>query len=167
MELGHPTIDLFASRGNHKVKKFYSLYPNPLASGVDSFYHDWSQDIIYAFPPFSLTPRVLQKLENGKTERILIGSIFVNQNWFTTQVTLLIKEPLWLLSSDISLTFPYRRKTIPYLPKTRLMACYVCIRRCMKERVGYFERKCRSYCPVLATRDDWEMYLHIQMGTIL
>ena len=32
---------------------------------------------------------------------------------------------MWLPSSDISLTFQYGRKSIPYLPKTRLMACYV------------------------------------------
>ena len=96
-----------------------------MAYGVDAFSFDWPQDIIYAFPPFSLIPRVLQKIENEKTEGILIVPIFVNQSWFTSLLTLLIKEPLWLPSSDISLTFPYRRKSIPYLPKTRLMACYV------------------------------------------
>ena len=125
IKLGQPTIDLFTSRGNNKVKRFYSFYPDPLASGVDAFSFDWSQDIIYAFPPFSLIPRVLQKIENEKTEGILIVPIFVNQSWFTSLLTLLIKEPLWLPSSDISLSFPYRSKSIPYLPKTRLMACYV------------------------------------------
>ena len=74
---------------------------------------------------FNLIPRVLQKIENEKMQGILIVPIFVNQSWFTRLLTLLIKEPLWLPSSDISLTFPCRRKSIPYLPKTRLMACYV------------------------------------------
>ena len=124
-KLGQPNIDLFASRGNHKVKTFYSFYPAPLASGVDAFSFDWSQDIIYALPPFNLIPHVLQKIENEKTERMLIVPGFVNQSWLTRLLTLLIKEPLWLLSSDISLTFPYRRKLISYLAKTRLMACHV------------------------------------------
>ena len=111
IKLSQPTIDLFASRGNNKVKTFYSFYPDPLASGVDAFSFDWSQDIIYAFPPFNLIPHVLQKLENEKTERILIVLIFVNQNWFTRLLTLLIKESLWLPSSDI-FNFPtYRRAT--------------------------------------------------------
>ena len=74
-----------------------------------------SQVIIYAFPPFNLIPRVLQKMENEKTEEILIVPIFFNQSWFTRLFTLLIKETLWLPSSGISLTFPYR-KSIPYLP---------------------------------------------------
>ena len=107
------------------MKTLYSFYPDPLASGVDAFSFDWSQDKIYEFPPFNLIPCVLQKVENEKTERILIVPIFVNKSWFTRLLTILIKEPLWLPSSDISLTFPYRRKLIPYLPKTRLMACYV------------------------------------------
>ena len=52
IKLGQPTIDLFASRGNNEIKTFYSFYLDPLASGVDAFSFDWSQDIIYAFPPF-------------------------------------------------------------------------------------------------------------------
>ena len=121
IKLGQPTIDLFTSRGNNKVKRFYSFYPDPLASGVDAFSFDWSQDIIYAFPPFNLIPFALQTIGNDT----LIVSIFVNQSWFTRLLTLLIKEPLWQPSSDISLTFPFRRKLISYLPKTRLMVCYV------------------------------------------
>ena len=64
-------------------------------------------------------------MENENTAGILIVPISVNQSWFTRLLTLLIKEPLWLPSSDISLIFPYRRKSIPYLPKIRLMVCYV------------------------------------------
>ena len=83
------------------------------------------KNIIYAFPLFNFIPRVLQKIENEKNEGILVVQIFVNQSWFTRLLTILIKEPLWLPSSNISLTFPYRRKSIPYLLKTRLVACYV------------------------------------------
>ena len=37
IKLGQPTIDLFASRGNNKVKTFYSFYPDSLVSQVDAF----------------------------------------------------------------------------------------------------------------------------------
>ena len=96
-----------------------------MAAGIDAFSFDWGNEIIYAFPPFNLIPRVLQKLEHEKAEAILIVPIFVNQSWFTRLLTLLIDKPLWLPSSDISLTVPYRRKTFPTLPKTKLMACHV------------------------------------------
>ena len=59
------------------------------------------------------------KNRNEKTEGILIVPVSISQSWFTKLLTFLIKEHLWLPSSDVSLTFPYRRKSIPYFPKTR------------------------------------------------
>ena len=44
IKLGQPTIDLFASRGSNKVKTFYSFHPDLLASRVDAFSFEWSQD---------------------------------------------------------------------------------------------------------------------------
>ena len=123
IKLGQTTIDLSVFWGNNKVKIFHSFYPDPLDPGADAFSFDWSQDIIYAFPTFNLIPCVLRKIENEKIEGILIVPIFVNQSWFTILLTILTEEPLWLPSSNSSLTFPCRRKLIPYLPKTRLMAC--------------------------------------------
>ena len=70
MEPSQPPIDLFASRGNNKVKTFYSFFPGPLASGVDAFYYDWSQGIIYVFSSFNLIPlRVLQKKKKRKNRK--------------------------------------------------------------------------------------------------
>ena len=93
----------------------------------------------HALIPFNLVPRVLQKIKNEKTEGILIVPIFVNQSWFTRLLTLLVKESLWLPSSDISLTLPYRRKSIPYLPKTRLMVFYVSGDACKNRKVKVSE----------------------------
>ena len=75
VKLGQPTIDLFAFRGNNEIKTFYSFYPDPLVSGVDAFSFDWSQDIVYAFPPFNLIPPVLPKIENEKTEGVQLGIV--------------------------------------------------------------------------------------------
>ena len=123
-KFGKPPINLFASRANYKLKRIYSYYPDPLAAGMDTFFFDWLNEI-NVFPQFNLIPRVLQKLEHEKAEGILVVPIFVNRSWFTRLLTLLIDKPLWLPSSDISLTFPYRRKTIPTRPKTKLMTCHV------------------------------------------
>uniref|UniRef100_T1J6I4 Fucolectin tachylectin-4 pentraxin-1 domain-containing protein n=1 Tax=Strigamia maritima TaxID=126957 RepID=T1J6I4_STRMM len=51
-KFGKPSIDLFASRLNFKLKIFYSWAPDPEASKIDAFAHFWS-DFSYAFPPFS------------------------------------------------------------------------------------------------------------------
>ena len=40
---GVPDIDLFASRLNHKVPKYASWKPDPLASFVDAFTLNWDE----------------------------------------------------------------------------------------------------------------------------
>ena len=48
-----PSVDLFATRMNTKVEKFVSWKSDPLASCVDTFAHQFNDELFYAFPPFS------------------------------------------------------------------------------------------------------------------
>jgi hypothetical protein len=57
-----PEIDLFASRLNAKTDKFVSWHPQPGAITYDAFTVSWADLQCYAFPPFSLLPRVLAKI---------------------------------------------------------------------------------------------------------
>ena len=68
-----------------------------------------------------------------KLKEFLIAPIFFNQSWFTRLLSVLIKEPLWLPSSDISLTFPYREKVDSISPKNKIDGL-LCIRRCLQEQ---------------------------------
>lgn len=119
---GKPTFVLPASRKNKKRRRFFSFYPDLLASGIDAFSFDWGHENLYAFLPFKLISRILQKIENEKTEGILTVPIFFNQSRFTRVFTLLIEKSIWLPRWYISSAFSYRRKTIPTLSKTKLMA---------------------------------------------
>ena len=74
----------------------------------------------YAFPPISLIPRVLQKIENENAEGILIVPAFTTQAWFPRLLGLLIKPPVKLPNSRESLYFPFRRKEQPQLPNMKL-----------------------------------------------
>ena len=68
-------IDLFASRLNLKLPCYVSRYPGPDAWAVDAFALTWSNNYLYIIPPFSLIPRILQKLEEDRTkEAILDGT---------------------------------------------------------------------------------------------
>ncbi|XP_040294193.1 uncharacterized protein LOC121005490 [Bufo bufo] len=58
---GRPTIDLFASRRNHQLNQFFSLNPRDHPRAVDAFNQSWTTNLVYAFAPFPLIPRVLQK----------------------------------------------------------------------------------------------------------
>ena len=58
---GNPDIDLFASRLNAQVENYVSWKPHPMAKFVDAFTIEWSQFFFYAFPPFCLISRCVQK----------------------------------------------------------------------------------------------------------
>lgn len=58
-----PEIDLFASRLNHRLNQYVSYKPDPGAIAVDAFTIQWSKYLFYAFPPFSIIMRTLQKIQ--------------------------------------------------------------------------------------------------------
>ena len=73
-------IDLFASRVNFQIKPCVSWQPDPQACTVDAFTIDWSKIIFYAFPPFSLLDRILQKIEQDRATEILIFPIGIHNH---------------------------------------------------------------------------------------
>ena len=58
----YPKIDLFASRLNKQLPVFVSYRPDPEAAYVNLFSMEWKIEF-YAFPPFSLIGRIIQKYQ--------------------------------------------------------------------------------------------------------
>lgn len=79
---GEPMIDLFASRTNTKCKTYVSWKPDPDALTVDAFTINWKPFFFYAFPPFPLLLKCIQKIINDEAEGILIFPIWPTQPWF-------------------------------------------------------------------------------------
>ena len=67
-----PDIDLFASRLNAKTNKFVFWHPEPGAVTYDAFTMSWANVQCYAFPPFSLLPRVLAKILKDQAMVLLL-----------------------------------------------------------------------------------------------
>ena len=65
-------IDLFATRLNHKLPKYCSWKPDPGCSYIDAFSVNWGTYKFYAFPPFSIIPRCLQKISQDRAKGILV-----------------------------------------------------------------------------------------------
>ena len=58
-----PDIDMFASRLNKQIECFVSWRPDPDAVAIDAFSLNSSDyKLIYAFVPFSLIGRTIQKV---------------------------------------------------------------------------------------------------------
>ena len=117
---GKPSIDLFASRINTKVSRYVSWRPDPEAQFVDAFSHSWSQEKFYAFPPFSLILRCLQKNKMDMEEGVMIVQNLVAQPRYPKLMRMLVRTPRQLpattetlyLSSKPSQTHPLGNKLI-------------------------------------------------------
>ena len=120
---GQPEIDLFASRLNYQFKPYVSWRPDPDAIAIDAFSISWNNKYVYLFPPFSVIPRVLRKLQEDSAKAILIAPQWPTQAWYPMVQNLMIDKPLLLPRSKTLLTLPGQvSRTHPLYPKMRLQA---------------------------------------------
>ena len=69
-KFGSPEIDLLASRLNKECAKYSSWRSDQEALFVDAFSVNWNNLFFYAFPPFSLIGRCLEKSHANQAEGI-------------------------------------------------------------------------------------------------
>lgn len=109
---GKPNIDLFASHTNKKCKVYMSWFPDPDCVSVDAFTVNWNKYYFYAFPPFSLIGRVLQKIKQDRATGILIVPNWPSQPWYPIFLELLTQDPI-ILGPDKNLLYSPSRELHP------------------------------------------------------
>ena len=77
----------------------------------------------YAFPPFSLTGRRLEKIHANKAEGILIVPQWPSQSWYPKLLRLLVVPPIVIHPKRNLLVLPGRRQLHPLREKLTLLAC--------------------------------------------
>lgn len=102
---GLPDIDLFASTNNKKCDKFVSWGRDSDAFAIDAFTLNWKKFFFYAFPPFSLIPKVLQKIVSDQASGIVIVPFWKTQPWYPLYTSLLTKEPILFKPNTDLLSF--------------------------------------------------------------
>ena len=122
---GPVIIDLFASRINAKVGRFYSSTLDPEACGHDAFSFSWQQEHFYTFSPFSCIPQVINKIELESGTGILVVPLFTGQHWLTRLLRILTSEPLLLPKSHTCSYFPHRLRNPPNIHNFRIIAFHV------------------------------------------
>ena len=122
---GTPTVDLFASRLNYQLQPYVSWKPDPGAWAVDALTLTWTEHGFYAFPPFSLIPRCLQKISFDQAEGILIAPLWPTQPWFAKLLHMLTNCPLLLPRKKNLLTLIHKPQAQHPLHKLRLCAFLV------------------------------------------
>ena len=127
-KFGKPEIDLFASRLNNQVHKYVSWLPDPEAVAVDAFTLNWNRLSFYAFPPFCLITKCLQKIRDDGAEGIMIVPNWPTQAWFPLVQKLMVGEPMLLHRSESLITLPCSNTPHPLHAKLDLLCCRLCAR---------------------------------------
>ena len=115
-------IDLFATRLNNQLALYCSWKPDPGCAFVDALTIDWRKFNFYAFPPFSLIPRCLQKIAQDQAKGILIIPVWPTQTWFSQALQLLCNQP-WIMKPSKSLLQHASQHVHPLHNKLHLMVC--------------------------------------------
>ncbi len=116
--------DLFATRNNAQLDRYIAWKPDPHAFAIDALSISWTELQAYAFPPFSLIPRVLQKIISDKATLIVIVPRWPTQAWYPLLLHLLMDHPRVLPKRPRLLQLPEMPDTLhPLRQKMTLLAC--------------------------------------------
>lgn len=110
---GSPEIDVLASKLNKKCVRYISRFPDPEAWQIDAFTVPWTDIFFYAFLPFNLIAKTLQKIRDKQTECIIVVPKWEKQPWYPLFIKLTTSEPLIFKPDRKLLISPCRKKTHP------------------------------------------------------
>lgn len=97
-----PQVDWFATARTAQVPKYCSWQPDPASSWVDALQQDFSNHGTgYAFPPFSLLPRVMRQVEEQRAEMVMIVPLMPGTRWFQRMSNMITAPPIILPYNDI------------------------------------------------------------------
>ena len=91
-----PSIDLFATRLNHRLPFYVSPIPDQKVLSIDALSMDWNSIHAYAFPPFHLIPAVINKIRLSQCKIVLIAPLWPDRPWFPELLSLLVSPPVSL-----------------------------------------------------------------------
>ena len=77
-----PSADMFASSEHHQLPRYYSLFPDKFAHGIDCFAHDWSLETPYANPPWPLIPAMLRKIKLHRMKAMVVVPTWPSSSWW-------------------------------------------------------------------------------------
>lgn len=105
---GVPKIDLFASRCNSKCDLFVTWKNEPDAWAIDAFTISWKDLDFYAFPPFSMILKMIQKIITDEARGIVIVPYWPTQPWFPLFKRLCVSKPIYFEPDVKLLKSPFR-----------------------------------------------------------
>jgi len=129
-QFGPLEVDIFATRVNTKLRRFHSWLPDPDAECIDTFTTDWGPLNIYAFPPFCLIGRVLQKIVADKVTGVIVVPDWPTKSWYAMLNKMTVAQPMLIPVNNDTLYLPcsvnHPNRKHPLSGTLNLKACMVC-----------------------------------------
>ena len=95
----------------------------PEQKAVDAFTLSWHDTRFYAFPPFCVIPKVLQKICRDRAKGVVVVPDWPNQPWFPLIAKMLINYPVLVSARKNLLGLPQSPAEEHRLQKLRLIIC--------------------------------------------
>ena len=97
------SIDLFATSLNRQCSLYFLPFHDPNALATDALLQSWNGWLAYAFPPWSLIPTVLRKLQSSSGVLLaIIAPYWPQRLWFPELLDLVVDGPVAVpLSRDL------------------------------------------------------------------
>ncbi|XP_071951900.1 uncharacterized protein [Antedon mediterranea] len=150
---GQADIDLFASRLNTQLPKYVSWYPDPGAIDVDAFSLNWNRLNFYAFPPFCVVGRCIQKIIKDKAEGILIVPNWPTQAWFAKLLKILIDNPIVIIRGS------FKSRGVPDAAVNILLASWL---TATKSQYGSYINRWCDFCSEQQTRSALSSFVTLE-----
>ena len=126
LALGLCQVDLFATRLNHQLPKYISWRPDPFAQGTNALLWNWKYLEGYAFPPFCLIGRCLQKVQQEQSTVTMVVPQWHAQAWYLVLMESLVDFPLRLPNCRDLLQNPHNQAhPLIIQGSLQLLACRV------------------------------------------
>ena len=93
---GPLNIDLFSMEWNKQLPQFYSWGNQPHSMGQDALSFSWEKTGNYAFPPFILINKVIQKIMMENVRILLITPLWQTAPWYSKLSQLSYRNPILL-----------------------------------------------------------------------
>ena len=166
--LGTPTVDLPASRLCHQLLQYMAWKPQPKSFATDAMQHDWNKMLCFAFLPFSLIGRVINKVRRENVEAmILVTPTWQTQPWYTLLLRIPIHRPLLLAALPDLLLNPLGEKHPLVKTRSLRFAAWKITEKSQKnlENRRNFMQCSQTYLHVKETKFNCRLRIGLELST--
>jgi len=100
-----PMIDLFATRYNSQLPRYYSPHHDRQAEATNAMIQEWKEPS-YAFPPLKMIPSLLRKIQQEKATVLTVLPLTPSARWYPLLQRLVASQPIHIVQGRKTFRYP-------------------------------------------------------------